>query len=126
MKLLLLKLVTCYKTLNNFNLNEEKLVLDNIDQFKTPPENFRQLSVYPTSSDFENEKPFLRPNISKGAFKNIEHYLDIQFHLLREDFVAPLRKGLQRHKALLDDQCQLQYKKKINNITIYHDVEFEI
>ncbi|CAH3170987.1 unnamed protein product [Porites lobata] len=40
------------------------------------------------------ERPFLRTNISKGRYDNVQHYLDVQFRLLREDFLEPLREGI--------------------------------
>ncbi|XP_060877240.1 NFX1-type zinc finger-containing protein 1-like [Metopolophium dirhodum] len=99
---------------------KETLVSENIAQ-SVPPENFRELTVYPTAIDLEFGEPFLRPNISKGTYQNVEHYLDVQFRLLREDFIAPLREGIQFYKNTINDQC----RKKINNIRVYSDVEFE-
>jgi hypothetical protein len=103
-------------------VSKENMVLDNVAQFYDPPENFRVLSIYPTANDLEFGEPFLRPNILKGAYRDVEHYLDVQFRLLREDFIAPLRDGIQFYKELMNGQ---QYRKKINNIRIYHNVEFE-
>jgi len=103
---------------------KEKLIIDNNAQFVPPPQNFRELTVYPTATDLEYEKPFLRPNILKGAYQNVEHYLDVQFRLLREDFIAPLREGIAFYKEMIKNQHQR--RKKINNIRIYGNVEFEI
>ena len=36
----------------------------------------------------------LRKNIISGSYSSWLHYYDIQFRLLREDFLAPLRKGV--------------------------------
>lgn len=120
-----------FQKLNDIKLTdelklEEKIKTENIAQFLSPPENFRELTVYPTVVDFEYGEAFLRPNISKGAFHNIEHYLDVQFRLLREDFIAPLREGIGFYKQIINDKQQNQRRKKINNIRIYHDVEFEV
>lgn len=104
---------------------KEKLVLDDIAQFMPPPENFRELTVYPTAIDLEFGQPFLRPNILKGTYQNIEHYLDVQFRLLREDFIAPLREGITLYKDMINNTQTNQCKKKINNVRIYHDVEFQ-
>ncbi|XP_068247242.1 NFX1-type zinc finger-containing protein 1-like [Palaemon carinicauda] len=61
-----------------------------------PPENFRELSIEPTSIELNDmDKPFLRRNIIQGKYEDVEHYLDVQFRLLREDFVRPLRNGIQ-------------------------------
>jgi len=104
---------------------KEKLVIENIAQLMAPPEDFRELTVYPTAIDLEYGEPFLRPNISKGAYQNVEHYLDVQFRLLREDFIGPLREGIQFYKDSINDERHHQRRKKINNIRIYRDIEFE-
>ena len=60
-----------------------------------PPNNFRWLSVVPTQDDILQEgRPFLRRNKIDGSYNDAEHYLDVQFRLLREDFVRPLREGI--------------------------------
>ena len=60
-----------------------------------PPNNFRWLSVVPTQDDILHEgRPFLRRNKIDGSYNDAEHYLDVQFRLLREDFVRPLREGI--------------------------------
>lgn len=70
------------------------------DPKQEPPENFRQLSVIPTPCDIadvgsHDQGLFLRKNKVKGKYYNEEHYLDVQFRLLREDFLRPLRDGIQ-------------------------------
>lgn len=40
-------------------------------------------------------KPYIRRNIIKGSYSNQEHYLDVQFRLMREDLVGPLRDGIE-------------------------------
>ena len=69
------------------------------DELK-PPNDFTIIKVLPQNDDLKsgaNFKPFLRPNITKGGYESWDHYLDIQFRLLREDFIAPLREGIQSH-----------------------------
>ncbi|VDN45206.1 unnamed protein product [Gongylonema pulchrum] len=39
-------------------------------------------------------RPYLRRNIVEGIYANQEHYLDVQFRLLREDFISPMRDGI--------------------------------
>jgi hypothetical protein len=52
-----------------------------------PPDDFRDLSINPTFIDLINEEsPFLREIPFEGPFKDLEHYLDVHFRLLREDF----------------------------------------
>ena len=60
-----------------------------------PPNNFRDLPVCPSTKEITTqERPFLRKNITKGRYEDAEHYLDVQFRLLREDFLEPLREGI--------------------------------
>ena len=60
-----------------------------------PPNDFRDLPICPTNEEMTSqERPFLRKNISKGRYDDVEHYLDVQFRLLREDFLEPLREGI--------------------------------
>uniref|UniRef100_A0A914XBR8 NFX1-type zinc finger-containing protein 1 n=1 Tax=Plectus sambesii TaxID=2011161 RepID=A0A914XBR8_9BILA len=66
--------------------------------FGPPPENFRSLSVVPVKEDMVAVgDPYLRPIKKKGRYEDSEHYLDVQFRLLREDFVRPLRDGIRQY-----------------------------
>ena len=65
---------------------------------REPPNNFTEILVLPHTNDLKSGphfKPFLRPNIVKGGYRSWDHYLDVHFRLLREDFIAPLRDGIQ-------------------------------
>ena len=56
---------------------------------------FRDIPIVPTAADiYSTEKPFIRKNKVQGKFNDGEHYLDVQFRLLREDLVQPLREGI--------------------------------
>ena len=63
------------------------------DEGPEPPEDFRNLSVNPTFDELFNRKPFLREIKTKGPFKDLSHYLDVNFRLLKEDFMNELRQG---------------------------------
>ena len=66
-----------------------------------PPNDFREIPICPTNKEITTqERPFLRKNISRGRYENAEHYLDVQFRLLREDFLEPLREGI--HEIILN------------------------
>ena len=56
-----------------------------------------------------------RKIIVKGSYNGWLHYLDIHFRLLREDFISPLRKGI---------ECYFQGLKgrKLKNIRVYEKV----
>ena len=60
-----------------------------------PPEDYRRLSVTPTVDDITSgNEPYLRPIKSQGKYTDGKEYLDIQFRLLKEDLVGPLREGI--------------------------------
>ena len=68
----------------------------------TPPDDFRQMSVFPTMEDLDKEDlPFLRKNKALGGYTSVDHYLDVQFRLLREDFVYPLREGIAAYLSMV-------------------------
>ncbi|KAK6982096.1 NFX1-type zinc finger-containing protein 1-like isoform X2 [Biomphalaria glabrata] len=85
----------------------------------TPSENFLEVPVIPTTSDLLNDsKPFLRKAVLKGGYKDAEHYLDVQFRLMRVDFMTPLKNGLK----------ELRKKKEFNgfrcsDVRLYHNVK---
>jgi len=82
------------------------------NDYVNPAEGFRTLSVCPTLADIQfRGEVFLRANKVRGAYQDLDHYLDVQFRLLREDFLSPVRDGIrefteaggeiQRHRRLL-------------------------
>ena len=83
-----------------------------------PPQNFRELSVIPQAVDL-CFRPFLRENITDRKFKDLEHYLDVQFRLLREDFVMPLRDGI---RQLTKETMHAGKGKRANDVSVYHNV----
>ena len=89
---------------------------EDIKQIK-PPESYREIQICPTLKELNSsEKPFLRKNIKKGNYENAEHYLDVQFRLYREDFIAPLREGIQ------EVVNQVPRRDRNQNIKLYHNV----
>ena len=61
--------------------------------------------------------PKLTPNIIEGRYKSWDHYYNTQFHLLREDFVAPLRQGICDYMTGLRGR-DLQDVRVYNNVLI--------
>ncbi|KAI9551691.1 hypothetical protein GHT06_022027 [Daphnia sinensis] len=89
-----------------------------------PPDDFRQLSVMPEWDDVCNDaQPFLRPNVIKGSYPDVDTYLDIQFRLLREDFFNPLREGIVAFRTKIGKQ-QKQHIR-VDNIRLYYDVKIK-
>ncbi|XP_015758492.1 PREDICTED: NFX1-type zinc finger-containing protein 1-like isoform X3 [Acropora digitifera] len=90
-----------------------------------PPENFRSLSIVPDATDLLCSKPFLRKNITDGKFNDLEHYLDVQFRLLREDFVMPLRTGVRQMRNESDSSMPTKstdQPKRTKDVSVYHEV----
>ncbi|KAI1716014.1 AAA domain-containing protein [Ditylenchus destructor] len=87
-----------------------------------PPENFRNLSVIPEHKDFEEgvKAVYLRPSKETGAYDNEEHYLDIQFRLLREDLIRPLREGIHEYRRQIKAQSKSGKKR---DLYVYRDVQ---
>ena len=91
------------------------------DENIEPPENFRDLSLLPSPDDLNSEKqPFLRPNVEVGKFRDLDHFLDIQFRLLREDYIRPLREGIREYKAGITAGISF---KKMKEIRLYRNVQ---
>ncbi|KAL5004104.1 hypothetical protein ScPMuIL_017560 [Solemya velum] len=87
----------------------------------TPPNNFRDIPVFPTTADINGTTPiFYRPNKIRGKYLNLEHYLDVQFRLLREDFVSPLRQGISDY--LQRSENEGERTKRIADLRVYNDV----
>ena len=95
-------------------------VRDELVKLQKPPNDFRKMSVMPSWEDFlMEEQPFLRPNIVEGQYPDAETYLDVQFRLTREDFVQPLRAGIQEY---MKQAGRKQQRFRVDNLKFYYDV----
>ena len=82
-----------------------------------PPEDFRQIQTVPAKDDLNPDKTtYLRPIKNKGRYEDVDQYLDIQYRLLREDFIGPLREGI---KEVTD---QVPRAKRLQDIKVYYKV----
>ncbi len=60
---------------------------------------FRAIAVMPTAAELlALREPFVPPNCAAYT-DTVDQYLDMQFRLLREDLLNPLRSGLQQFRA---------------------------
>jgi len=102
-----------------------------------PPNDFRDIPICPTNKEItSHQRPFLRKNILKGRYEDAEHYLDVQFRLLREDFLEPLREGIheivqnvprkQRHQLMKQYQGARIIDKNVTPSGIIFQVQFDI
>ncbi|XP_038209976.1 NFX1-type zinc finger-containing protein 1-like isoform X2 [Zerene cesonia] len=79
-------------------------------------DDYRNLSIFPTKEDLLNQSLYqIQPNIINSAYSSVEHYLDIQFKLLREDCFGPLREGICRY-------LENPTKRRHENIRVYPKV----
>ncbi|CAL1285237.1 unnamed protein product [Larinioides sclopetarius] len=107
--------------LNKYTLNQIKEKSRNEKlQISYPPEDYRSIPVLPSELDIQQSCAFLRPNIIKGRYQNTEHYLDVQYRLLREDYVGPLREGI---KEYLTFKGNIKSLKRIKDFKIYPKVQ---
>ncbi|XP_050072910.1 NFX1-type zinc finger-containing protein 1 [Anopheles maculipalpis] len=64
----------------------------------------KQISIYPTISELKDgagPSMNLKQNIVKGKYENVEHYLEVHLHLLKEDFLIPLRTGIEKYRKFV-------------------------
>ncbi|CAL1533895.1 unnamed protein product, partial [Lymnaea stagnalis] len=66
-----------------------------VNHNEEPPECYRSLPIIPSVSELTSEtKTFLRKAVTDGPYKDAQHYLDVQFRLLRQDFFYYLQQGI--------------------------------
>lgn len=86
-----------------------------------PPDDFRNMTVFPENVDVQiNAVSFVRRNKKMGGYENLDHYLDVQFRLLREDFIGPLREGI---KEYIETIHATGKAKRLQDLRIYRDVQ---
>uniref|UniRef100_A0A4W6EBA4 Zinc finger NFX1-type containing 1 n=1 Tax=Lates calcarifer TaxID=8187 RepID=A0A4W6EBA4_LATCA len=93
-------------------------------------QDFRTIPIYPTPEEFQQEhRPFLRPNLTSQRYTNTHLYLDTHFRLLREDFVRPLREGIQqlrRNQMAIGSSDQPLKTKRFDDIRVYFDAQLMV
>ena len=88
-----------------------------------PPEKFREISVIPKAEDLKiHKEPFLRVNVVDGSYNDQEHYLDVQFRLLREDFILPLREGIRQLRKDCGALGTSDTSHRAQDFHVYRDV----
>ncbi|KAF5286003.1 hypothetical protein FQR65_LT13000 [Abscondita terminalis] len=100
----------------NSTKNNEK----EYDEVNNPPDDFRQLNVYPTKNEILFQPEYLPKNLVNKSYRDVDHYLDVQFRLLKEDFVGPLRKGITEYLRYTGPPKPIL---KIFNVRIYTNVK---
>ena len=101
----------------SWTVPSKQAVSNDEDEMK-PPNDFTTIEVLPQNEDLiceRRQKPFLRRNIIKGSYKGWDHYLDIQFRLLREDFIAPLREEI--YEGVSEHNRQVRVYEQVHVLT---------
>ncbi|XP_030831936.1 NFX1-type zinc finger-containing protein 1-like [Strongylocentrotus purpuratus] len=101
---------------------ERKRQMDRISK-NPPPDDFRQQDILPTVKELQpGYKPFLRPHLTSGVYADADHYLDVQFRLLKEDFVYPLRNGISEY--LTFKKANPERRAKLQDVRIYEEAHY--
>lgn len=121
------RIMDLLKQLNDSMQNPEEVKAEAAKQevLLEPPENFREISIYPSTEDIRgNHEPFIRKNIVEGNYVGgVDHYLDTQFRLLREDFVRPLRQGICEYVRLKNKtEAMKSARYRIKDLNVYRNV----
>ncbi|KAI8798619.1 NFX1-type zinc finger-containing protein 1 [Biomphalaria glabrata] len=89
---------------------------ENVPDEEMDPNDFRELSIFPTTTDFNPDVDIsVRANKVQGRFRNVNDYLDIQFRLLRAELIIPLRENINKYLSRTDKHEQIGFN-------IYTDV----
>ncbi|CAG0913264.1 unnamed protein product [Notodromas monacha] len=100
---------------------DRKVAVHGRSHLEEAPDDFRTSPVLPSLEDLlGKEEPFLRANITSGRYLNVDHYLDVQFRLMKEDFVRPLREGVAEIlKRIQSNGCNFAAFRNIQDVRIY-------
>ncbi|XP_030831943.1 NFX1-type zinc finger-containing protein 1 [Strongylocentrotus purpuratus] len=102
---------------------ERKRQMDRISK-NPPPDDFRQQDILPTVKELQpGYQPFLRPHLTRGVYADADHYLDVQFRLLKEDFIYPLRNGISEY--LTSKKANPGRRVKLQDVRIYEEAHYE-
>lgn len=87
---------------------------------KMAAQNFRQIGIIPSAIEInDRQNTFIRPNVISGQYSDVEHYLDIQFRLLREDFLCGLRNDINEYRQF-KKKSETEQQRCIYDLNIYH------
>lgn len=101
------------------------------------PESFLEMSVVPTLNEILSEQAaYLRQNLVDGPYRGVNHYLDVHFRLLREDFIQPLREAIFNFRQIVAEATESNYNRKnaidmvkntknIESLNVYTNVTIE-
>ena len=93
-----------------------------------PPDDFHDRDILPMPDEINNSEhePFLRTNLIKKDYCDAGHYLDVQFRLLQEDFVGPLRDGIESLREPQPDVAIYKRVRILEPVCLFSGIGFRI
>uniref|UniRef100_A0A182PL95 AAA domain-containing protein n=1 Tax=Anopheles epiroticus TaxID=199890 RepID=A0A182PL95_9DIPT len=86
----------------------------------------KKISIYPTIQELNDGTSTtinLKQNIVKGKYQSVEHYLEIHLNLLKEDFLIPLRTGIEKYRKFVDAKMASGKSFVGENIRVHYPVK---
>ena len=122
---------------NLFALADEKKSGANVKDtsLSGPYEHFVDIDILPSLSEVfsDDSKVYLPPNIIRGKYKNWDHYLDVQYRLMREDFLRPLRHGIQhfispsKNRGRREENIRVYGNVRVQNpVCLFSGIGFQV
>ena len=100
-------------------INDSRRDIDEYSLSKNQEEqyhDYRDMPILPTVDELMRRRDLkLQANIVDGSYDNWSHYLCVQFFLLREDFISPLRQGIRDYTRGNEEKSRL-------NIRVYKHI----
>eukprot|EP00761_Pharyngomonas_kirbyi_P010510 gb/GECH01010530.1/.p1 GENE.gb/GECH01010530.1/~~gb/GECH01010530.1/.p1 ORF type:complete len:1383 (+),score=295.26 gb/GECH01010530.1/:1-4149(+) len=84
---------------------------------------FRSIETKPSLDELKESTPHLEPNRIQQPYDDLEHYLSTHFHLIRQDFIIPLRSGLHSSMKAERSKDASYNQKRTRNLFFYSNVE---
>lgn len=96
---------------------------NNLQTDSMMPVDYREISICPEQGELLiDQAPILRKNIVLGKYDSISDYLDIQFRLLREDFIRPLRENITEYIHTRNELNPAKRAKLDKKLCVYRNV----
>uniref|UniRef100_A0A8D8VRA4 NFX1-type zinc finger-containing protein 1 n=1 Tax=Cacopsylla melanoneura TaxID=428564 RepID=A0A8D8VRA4_9HEMI len=84
--------------------------------------NYKNIILEPQKEEINSPPPNdIYRNLIQGSYSSPVHYLNIHFKLLREDFISPLREGIQQIRR---DYTEYGTLHKNTDVTLYPNCKF--
>ncbi|KAK6982965.1 NFX1-type zinc finger-containing protein 1 [Biomphalaria glabrata] len=114
------KNIALHKVRNKSRLDRKTLPIADDD---TPPDDYKTMEIFPGTHELNNhQEPFLRANIIRGKYSDLNHYLDIHARLIKEDYLTPIRIGLKEYaEAIASDRKAVE-----DDLRFYYNVQLQL